>query len=114
MQFEEQKWTFQTTFLNHWQASNIDALLMPVLPWVGYPPKAWVTSSQWLGYTAIWNLLNYAVATVPVGKADAELDQPGEEWVGHVPRNGSDGFNHAQCKLIPCFFVFNAKLLDEG
>ncbi|ODM19747.1 hypothetical protein SI65_04733 [Aspergillus cristatus] len=93
---EEEKWSFQTTFLNHWQASNIDALLMPVLPWVGYPPKAWVTSSQWLGYTAIWNLLNYAAVTVPVGKADVELDQPGEEWVGHVPRNGSDEFNHAQ------------------
>ena len=42
--------------------------------------------------------MNYAAVTVPVGKADVELDQPGEEWVGHVPRNESDGFNHAQCK----------------
>lgn len=64
-------------------------------------------SSQWLGYTAIWNLLNYAVATVPVGKADVELDQPGEEWVRHVPRNRSDEFNHTQCEsyyLHVCLF----------
>lgn len=52
-------------------------------------------------------LVGLCCCTVPVGKADVELDQPGEEWVGHVPRNGSDEFNHVQCKsyLVLCLGV---------
>jgi hypothetical protein len=59
----------------------------------------WVVSKQWLGYTALYNLLNYAAVTVPVAMADAKLDDPSkdEEWSGHVPRNESDKFNHEQC-----------------
>lgn len=75
---------------------------MPIIPWVGYTPKTWVRSNQWLGYTAMWNLLNYAAVTVPIGKADRERDAVGNgldpEWEGHVPRNESDKFNHAQCE----------------
>ncbi|OJJ32066.1 hypothetical protein ASPWEDRAFT_175370 [Aspergillus wentii DTO 134E9] len=93
---EEEKWSFQASFLEQWKESGIDALLMPVLPWVGYRPKTWVVSSQWLGYTALWNFLNYASVTIPVTKADLSLDQPGEDWVNYVPRNESDAFNHAQ------------------
>lgn len=70
---------------------------MPVTPWVGYRPKSWVVSSQWLGYTALWNLLNYAAVTVPVAKVDGALDQPDQEWLEHVPRNDSDRFNWEQC-----------------
>ena len=70
---------------------------MPVTPWVGYKPKSWVVSSQWLGYTALWNLLNYAAVTVPVTKVDKVLDEPDEEWLGHRPRNDSDRFNWGQC-----------------
>lgn len=73
---------------------------MPVTPWVGYKPKTWVQSNQWLGYTAMWNLLNYAGVTVPVATVDPVLDQPGAEWVDHVPRNESDAFNHSQCEFF--------------
>lgn len=50
----------------------------------------------------MWNLLNYAAVTVPVGKADGELDQPrpGGEWLGYEPRNASDRFNHGQCEFL--------------
>ncbi|PYH35520.1 putative acetamidase [Aspergillus neoniger CBS 115656] len=95
-ELEETKWAYQTTFLQQWTTSNIDALLMPVTPWVGYRPKSWVVSSQWLGYTALWNLLNYAAVTVPVAKVDGALDQPDQEWLEHVPRNDSDRFNWEQ------------------
>ncbi|KAL2862045.1 amidase signature enzyme [Aspergillus pseudodeflectus] len=95
---EEAKWAYQERYLAQWVSSGIDALLLPVTPWVGYKPKTWVVSKQWLGYTALYNLLNYAAVTVPVATADPELDDPrkDEEWSGHVPRNESDRFNHQQ------------------
>lgn len=99
---EEEKWLFQEHYLKQWKDSGIDALLMPVTPWVGYRPKTWVTSYQWLGYTALLNLLNYAAVTVPVAHADPALDQPDQEWLAYTPRNQSDEFNHGQCKLFGC------------
>ncbi|KAJ6178101.1 hypothetical protein N7519_008562 [Penicillium mononematosum] len=99
-QFEGTKLTLQTAFLKQWVSSEIDALLMPVLPWVGYKPKTWVKSKQWLGYTAMWNLLDYAGVTVPVARADRDLDSVGSgcnpEWEGHSIRNESDAFNYLQ------------------
>lgn len=77
---------------------------MPVLPWVGYKPKTWVKSNQWLGYTAMWNLLDYAAVTVPVARADRGLDSVGSagntEWEGHSIRNESDAFNYLQCEWL--------------
>lgn len=85
---------------------------MPVTPWVGYRPKSWVVSAQWLGYTALWNLLDYAAVTVPVTCADAGVDHPesnsdseiNRAWREHVPRNESDRFNYLQCWF--CRFLF--------
>ncbi|PYH41191.1 putative acetamidase [Aspergillus saccharolyticus JOP 1030-1] len=97
---EETKWTYQETYLSQWTSHAIDALLMPVTPWVGYRPKSWVVSNQWLGYTALWNLLDYAAVTVPVTRADATLDDPSgpeqEGWRGHTVRNEADRFNFEQ------------------
>ena len=107
-ELEREKWSFQTNYLRQWLNSGIDALILPVLPWVGYKPKTWVTSKQWLGYTAIFNLLNYAAVTVPVAWADEGLDQPDEGWTSHVPRNASDEFNYLQCE----FYLFGC--LDCG
>ncbi|KAJ5966981.1 hypothetical protein N7501_003229 [Penicillium viridicatum] len=102
-QFEATKLTLQTAFLKQWISAEIDALLMPVLPWVGYKPKTWVKSKQWLGYTAMWNLLDYAAATVPVARADRGLDSVDSagntEWEGHSIRNESDAFNYLQYDL---------------
>lgn len=75
---------------------------MPVLPWVGYPPKTWVKSKQSVSYTAIWNLSNYSALAIPAIVADKELDKPTEEWTKYVPRNDSDKFNKEQCELLSC------------
>lgn len=92
---------YRKSYLQLWKQSGIDALIMPVLPWVNYPPKLWVTSQQWLGYTAVWNLLDFTALTIPVTKVDAVIDLPKEEWVCHKPRNTSDAFNHQQCEYYP-------------
>jgi amidase len=101
-QYEQTKLTLQATFLKQWVNSKVDALLMPVLPWVGYKPKTWVKSKQWLGYTAMWNLLDYAAVTVPVARADRDLDSvhEGGEWEAHSIRNESDAFNFLQCEYF--------------
>ncbi|KAJ5085321.1 hypothetical protein N7532_010092 [Penicillium argentinense] len=100
---ENEKYNLQLQMLAQWRDTKVDAVLMPVLPWAGYKPKTWVTSSQWLGYTAMWNLLDYAAVTVPVGRADRGLDVAGEGWESHVARNESDAFNHDQCEILSPF-----------
>ena len=96
---------------------------MPVTPWVGYRPKSWVVSAQWLGYTALWNLLDYAAVTVPVTCADARVDCPesnrdseiNRAWREHVPRNESDRFNYLQCWFFfPLSFRSLASLREGG
>ena len=73
---------------------------MPVQPYVGFRPREWVKWSQYVGYTAIWNLLDFAVLTIPVDVTDAEdVDDFGRErWEDHKPRNESDRFNWEQCE----------------
>ncbi|KAJ6015350.1 hypothetical protein N7540_009941 [Penicillium herquei] len=97
---EQDKYALSTAMLKQWLTSGIDALLMPVIPWVGYKPKDWVQSKQWVGYTGMWNLLNYASVTVPVTKADRALDAVGGgknvEWESYEARNESDAFNYSQ------------------
>ena len=103
LQIEQEKYSLSASMLKQWLNTGIDALLMPVIPWVGYEPQDWVKSSQWVGYTGMWNLLNYASVTVPVAKADRALDAVGGgknvEWEGHEARNKSDAFNQSQCRL---------------
>ncbi|TIA08103.1 amidase [Aureobasidium pullulans] len=82
--------------------SGVDAIIAPVLPWVGYKPKQWVVSNQYVGYSAHWNLLDYSALAVPTGVfADKELDSveacPG--WKEYSPKNMSDEFNHQQYDL---------------
>ncbi|KAL4925465.1 putative acetamidase [Aspergillus undulatus] len=101
---EEEKYAFAQAYLSQWKDAGIDALLLPFTPWVGYRPKEWVRSSQWLGYTAVFNLLDYAGVTVPVTRADGGLDCPNSrsegmrEWVVHWERirNEADRFNWGQ------------------
>lgn len=95
-QLEDQIWEYQRTYLQHWTESGIDALITPVLPWVGFKPKTWVKSDQCCAYTAQWNLLNYASLVVPATIADKTLDQPNQTWEDHRPRSSADKFNHDQ------------------
>jgi amidase len=67
---------------------------MPVTPWVGYKPCTWVKSHQYVGYTSIWNLLDWAAFTLPVTIVSRQKDERLDEtWVSYQPRNPSDEFN---------------------
>ncbi|KPI41085.1 putative amidase PB8B6.03 [Cyphellophora attinorum] len=86
---------YPNAYLHRWNANSIDALIMPVLPWVGFRPKTWVKSSQCVSYTGHWNFVDFAALTIPV--TVARLDDVGDDaWKNHVPRNESDRFNWHQ------------------
>lgn len=101
-QLQFDKLTYETAYLKRWTESQVDALIMPVTPWVGFKPWTWVKSNQYVGYTSIWNFVNYAALAMPVTTVDQELDKPDQEWLEHKPRNASDEFNHRQCESLFC------------
>jgi len=90
------KYTYETAYLERWAESGVDALIMPVTPWAGFKPWTWVKSHQYVGYTSIWNFVNYAALSMPVTTVDEKLDAPDEDWLNHQTRNPSDAFNHQQ------------------
>ena len=99
-ELEDKKTAFQRSYIKRWVDSQIDAIIMPVLPWVAYPPKTWVKSMQSVSYTSIWNLLNYSSLAIPATVADKKLDRPSEEWTVYKPKNDADKFNKEQCQSI--------------
>ncbi|KAJ5396674.1 hypothetical protein N7509_004787 [Penicillium cosmopolitanum] len=95
-QLNADKYLYESSYLDRWTTSGIDALIMPTTPWVGYKPWTWVKSSAYVGYTSIWNLLGYAALSVPITNVSREQDMPDQEWSDHVPRNSGDRFNKEQ------------------
>lgn len=98
-QLNADKYLYESSYLDRWTTSGIDALIMPTTPWVGYKPWTWVKSSAYVGYTSIWNLLGYSALSVPITNVSREQDMPDQEWLDHVPRNSGDRFNKEQCEL---------------
>lgn len=94
---------YQTKYLTRWREANVDALIMPVQPYVGFRPKEWVKSDQYVGYSAHWNVVDFAVVSMPVDvpypdDISAE-DDDRSSWKNHKPRNNSDKYNWEQCEL---------------
>ncbi|VUC22928.1 unnamed protein product, partial [Clonostachys rosea] len=96
-QLYAEKYAYEVEYLHRWHADGLDALIMPVTPWVGYKPKTWVKSNQYVGYTSVFNLLNWAALAVPVSTVSKTADLPiPSDWQTHQPRNPSDEFNKKQ------------------
>lgn len=93
---------YQEMYLKKFMELGVDAIIAPVLPWVGFKPKEWVRSKQCCGYTAQWNLVNWTALATPTGVfVDKELDAPErcEGWTDHKPRSESDEYNYRQYDL---------------
>lgn len=82
--------------MRRWVTSGVDAVIAPVQPWVGFPPKTWVQSHQNVSYTSHWNFVDFAALAIPVTAARADLDVGSQEWQTHHPRDRSDEFNWKQ------------------
>ncbi|RPA96102.1 amidase signature enzyme [Choiromyces venosus 120613-1] len=85
----------QKLYLDRWNEAGLDLLLTPVMPHVGVKHK----HTSWVGYTKIWNVLDYTAAVLPnfgYILADAiKIHETDLEWKQYKPRNFLDEANWA-------------------
>lgn len=94
-QLNKRKWALQEAYAKKWQDSGIDVLLSPVMPHGSVKHR----ECRWVGYTKVWNVVDYPAGVLPVGDiredeevlvaADSETDA--EKWNrGLWERNGKE------------------------
>ncbi|KAI7775602.1 hypothetical protein LA080_006565 [Diaporthe eres] len=73
------KWALQQAYLEKWNSIRtsdgriVDALLTPPMPHTAVPHKG----CRWVGYTKIWNVLDYTALVIPGGSArEEDLEAP--------------------------------------
>ncbi|KAJ5903698.1 hypothetical protein N7504_006081 [Penicillium tannophilum] len=92
-QLNKRKFAAQKKYLDKWSAIRsssgkpVDVLLGPTLPHTTVPHRMF----RWVGYTKIWNFLDYPAVTFPVDKVRADRDQLATE--DYTPRNALDEWN---------------------
>ncbi|KAI1099659.1 amidase [Jackrogersella minutella] len=92
-QLNRRKVALQQAYLKKWNiikspksGKQVDVVLMPPMPHTAVPHH----SCRWVGYTKIWNVLDYTALVLPAGKvAPVDSDAP---W-DHTPRSGIDEWN---------------------
>lgn len=68
-QLNRRKWALQQAYLEKWDSirtsdgRTVDAVLMPPMPHTAVPHR----SCKWVGYTKVWNVLDYTALVVPGG-----------------------------------------------
>ncbi|KAM0441227.1 hypothetical protein ACHAPT_000534 [Fusarium lateritium] len=92
-QLNKRKRALQQAYLDKWNSilssrtgKPVDVLLMPVMPHPAVPHRA----TRWVGYTKVWNFVDYTALVIPAGKVKAEDCQGA--W-DHAPRNDMDEWN---------------------
>ncbi|PWY83040.1 amino acid/polyamine transporter [Aspergillus heteromorphus CBS 117.55] len=91
-QLNRQKVALQKRYLDKWNAVRsssgrpVDVLLAPTTPHPAIPHR----TLRWVGYTKIWNFLDYSAVTFPVDQVRAEVDAPPQDY---QPRNDLDAWN---------------------
>ncbi|KAE8339324.1 hypothetical protein BDV24DRAFT_165496 [Aspergillus arachidicola] len=91
-QLNKQKVALQKRYLDKWNAilspsgRPVDILLAPTTPHPAVPHR----SLRWVGYTKIWNLLDYPAVTFPVDEVRVAVDGVLKTY---QPRNELDAWN---------------------
>ncbi|KAM6532387.1 hypothetical protein FSOLCH5_001812 [Fusarium solani] len=92
-QLNKRKRALQQAYLEKWNSilsprtgKPIDVLLMPPMPHPAVPHRA----TRWVGYTKVWNFVDYTALVIPAGKVKAEDCKA--TW-DHAPRNEMDEWN---------------------
>lgn len=65
----------------------IDVLLVPTMPHTALPHRG----CKWVGYTKLFNVLDYTALSFPAGRASKQLDD--KSMRDYVPRNAHDAWN---------------------
>ncbi|KAL2882261.1 hypothetical protein SGCOL_002530 [Colletotrichum sp. CLE4] len=87
-QLNRRKWELQQAYLEKWQSIRspktgrmIDILLLPPMPHTAVPHGG----CRWVGYTKVWNFLDYPALVIPGGQVNQEdVNQPWAEEVRGV------------------------------
>lgn len=92
-QLNRKKWALQQAYLEKWKRLRspatgrpADIVILPPMPHTSVPHGG----CRWVGYTKIWNLLDYSALVIPAGKVAAE--DRDAEW-GFAARNETDEWN---------------------
>ncbi|OGM41577.1 acetamidase [Aspergillus bombycis] len=91
-QLNKQKVALQKRYLDKWNAIRspsgkpVDILLAPTTPHPAVPHRR----LRWVGYTKIWNLLDYPAVTFPVDEVRVAVDSVQKTY---QPRNELDAWN---------------------
>ncbi|KAF9760611.1 hypothetical protein IL306_004230 [Fusarium sp. DS 682] len=91
-QLNKRKRELQQAYLEKWNntlsktGKPVDAIIMPALPHSAVPHN----TVKWVGYTKVWNLLDYTALVIPGGKV--EFKDISQVW-DHEPRNELDEWN---------------------
>ena len=94
-QLNRRKWALQQAYLAQWNTARspvsgrtADVLLLPTMPHTSVPHR----SCRWVGYTKVWNTLDYPALILPAGRVEA-ADCAAEWPVDTAPRNEADAWN---------------------
>ncbi|KAL4782294.1 amidase signature domain-containing protein [Aspergillus varians] len=91
-QLNRERMDLQKKYLDKWNTARspsgkpVDVLLSPTMPHTAVPHRG----VRWVGYTKIWNLLDYPAVTFPVDEVRAEKDTARSDY---PPRNELDAWN---------------------
>ncbi|KAH7000845.1 amidase [Macrophomina phaseolina] len=93
-QLNKRKVTVQQAYLDLWNSIRspsgrpVDILLVPTMPHTAVPHR----SCRWVGYTKLFNILDYTSLSFPAGKVSKQLDEGGV-LKSYDPRNSLDAWN---------------------
>ncbi|KAI1844515.1 hypothetical protein JX266_009402 [Neoarthrinium moseri] len=92
-QLNKKKWALQQAYHEKWKhiksqttGKIADVLIMPPMPHTSVPHGG----CKWVGYTKIWNLLDYSALVIPAGKVKPSDENA--QW-DHAPRSEMDLWN---------------------
>lgn len=98
-QLNKRKVAAQQAYHNQWNSMRsasgrpVDVLLIPTMPHTAVPHRC----CRWVGYTKVFNFLDYTALSFPAGKVDKDIDIAQDE--SYVPRNDLDAWNQKQYDL---------------
>jgi amidase len=96
-QLNKQKVAAQKRYLDLWRSTRsaetgeeIDVLLTPVMPHSAVPHR----KCRWVGYTKVFNFIDYPAVVIPAGQVSKELDSEAASTMhAYQPRNPLDEWN---------------------
>jgi len=96
-QLNKKKLELQKRYLDLWNSTKsdssgkpIDVLLTPVMPHTAVPHR----KCRWVGYTKVFNFVDYPAVVLPAGEVSQEHDREAAKKIGeYEPRNTLDEWN---------------------